>query len=114
MVCRLLPQFAFPVYRQNDKSNRIKLRDEFCRTRAEIEECASMDGSICLAIGTHEGDAATGEANGRGAARKVMEPAWVREGMDEGNGLADPARPELADKLFRQIAASGPCNSAGS
>jgi hypothetical protein len=59
-----------------------------------------MDGSVCLAIGTHEGDAATGEANGSGTGDKVMKPAWVREGMDESNRLAYPSRSELANKLF--------------
>ena len=69
--------------RQNDEANRSKLLDEFRRTRAKVEECASMNGRVCLAIRTHEGDAATGEANGRGAAGKVMEPARVREGRME-------------------------------
>ena len=58
-----------------------------------------MDGGVRFAKGTHEGDAATGEANGRGTAGKVMEPARVRIRMDEGNELADPPGGELHNEL---------------
>ena len=58
-----------------------------------IKECASMNRGICLAVRTHEGKAATGKANGRGAAREIMEPARVREGMDEDDGFTDRPSP---------------------
>ncbi len=53
-----------------------------------------------LAIETHKGDATTGKANGRGAARKVMKPAGVRIRMYEGNGLADPPGAQLPVELL--------------
>ena len=59
-----------------------------------------MNRGVCLAVRTHEGDAATGKANGRGAAREIMEPARVREGMDEDDGFTHPSVAELTKKLL--------------
>ena len=60
-----------------------------------------------LAIETHKGDATTGKANGRGAARKVMKPAGVRIRMYEGNAIPaigwvhkDPAMPFPAESII--------------